>query len=246
MKNLRRFLTLAVAFLPLGAFAQSTYTTTNGTVNLVAGLTNLTSATAINTTNQAVGISYITDSSWSTTGVLNLGYYGGTLAGTFGGGTYFGASNSIILIGSQWLGTNVPQWGKWTVRMLLSDDTYSSAISFTNSDLTLNLAVTPDGSASYYQNLNGTTNTPGPGFFGTVYQELSIAAFDTGNIGVKGIELSDMYTSSFAGPDISYIGVTGAAGPGPQPVPEPGTWAAAALLLGTAGYVRWRKREKVS
>jgi hypothetical protein len=34
-------------------------------------------------------------------------------------------------------------------------------------------------------------------------------------------------------------------GPGGQPigaVPEPGTWAAAALLVGTAGYVRWRKR----
>ena len=27
-------------------------------------------------------------------------------------------------------------------------------------------------------------------------------------------------------------------------VPEPGTWAAAALLAGTAGYVRWRKRAK--
>ncbi len=26
------------------------------------------------------------------------------------------------------------------------------------------------------------------------------------------------------------------------PVPEPGTWAAAALLVGAAGYVRWRKR----
>lgn len=31
-----------------------------------------------------------------------------------------------------------------------------------------------------------------------------------------------------------------------QAVPEPGTWAAAALLVGTAGYVRWRKRAKVS
>ena len=29
-------------------------------------------------------------------------------------------------------------------------------------------------------------------------------------------------------------------------VPEPGTWAGAALLVGAAGYVRWRKRAKVS
>lgn len=35
-------------------------------------------------------------------------------------------------------------------------------------------------------------------------------------------------------------------GSGGAPVPEPGTWAAAALLVGTAGFVRWRKRAKVS
>ena len=31
----------------------------------------------------------------------------------------------------------------------------------------------------------------------------------------------------------------------PSPVPEPGTWAAAALLAGTAGFIRWRKRAKI-
>lgn len=35
-------------------------------------------------------------------------------------------------------------------------------------------------------------------------------------------------------------------GPGPSPVPEPGTWAAAAMLLGGAGFAGWRKRRKVS
>ena len=34
--------------------------------------------------------------------------------------------------------------------------------------------------------------------------------------------------------------------PGPSSVPEPGTWAAAALLLGGAGFARWRKRTRVS
>ena len=29
-------------------------------------------------------------------------------------------------------------------------------------------------------------------------------------------------------------------------VPEPGTWAAAALLVGTAGFMRWRRRAKVA
>lgn len=29
-------------------------------------------------------------------------------------------------------------------------------------------------------------------------------------------------------------------------VPEPGTWAAAALLLGAAAFIRWRKRARVA
>ena len=34
--------------------------------------------------------------------------------------------------------------------------------------------------------------------------------------------------------------------PGPTPIPEPGTWAAAALLIGGAAFARWRKRAKLS
>lgn len=30
---------------------------------------------------------------------------------------------------------------------------------------------------------------------------------------------------------------------GPEPIPEPGTWAAAALLAGGAAFMRWRKRK---
>jgi hypothetical protein len=29
-----------------------------------------------------------------------------------------------------------------------------------------------------------------------------------------------------------------------QPIPEPGTWAVAALLLGVAAYTIWRRRQK--
>ena len=35
-------------------------------------------------------------------------------------------------------------------------------------------------------------------------------------------------------------------GASPAPVPEPGTWAAAALLAGGAAFARWRKRAKIS
>lgn len=61
----------------------------------------------------------------------------------------------------------------------------------------------------------------------------------------------DLTTSapSYPANPISSAGViTQGLGPAPGPagVPEPGTWAAAALLLGGAGFARWRKRAKVS
>ena len=40
--------------------------------------------------------------------------------------------------------------------------------------------------------------------------------------------------------------LAGARGAGPAAVPEPGTWAAAALLAGGAAFARWRKRAKVA
>lgn len=237
MKKMKLPIVLLVAALsaiPRGASAQSTYTTTNGTVNLFAGLTNLSSATAINTTNQSVGIGYITDGSWST-GILNLGAVGspatpnnGTLAGSFGG-TYFGNSNGIILIG---LGAGAPAWGSWTIRLLLSDDTYSSAISFSDADLVTNVGVLSATNTSIFQNVSGSQFVANA--FDTFYQELNIAAFDTGDIGFKGIELSNMGANY---PEISYIGVTNV-------IPEPSTYALLALsAAGLGGYVLRRRRK---
>jgi MYXO-CTERM domain-containing protein len=48
-----------------------------------------------------------------------------------------------------------------------------------------------------------------------------------------------------SGNDLNLV-FTAAGGPGPSPVPEPGTWAAAALLVGGAAFMRWRRRNKVS
>jgi hypothetical protein len=234
-------LVAAVGFSPLVASAQSTYTTVNGSVNLVAGLTNLTSTTAFNTINQATAIQYITDGSWST-GVINIGDPpippGGTLAGSFGGGTYFGNSNAIILIG---LGGPVPSWGSWSIRLLLGDDTYSSLLNFSNSDLVPNLSVLTASNSPFVRN-DGIIENMGP--TPTYYQVLDIAAFDTGNIGFKGIELSNFSSPE---PDISYISVIDIIpGPDPSPVPEPGQVAASLLLLaGIGGYV-WMKRRKTA
>ena len=62
---------------------------------------------------------------------------------------------------------------------------------------------------------------------------MDIAAFDSNNIGFKGIELSNMGPSY---PDVAYIGVTGV-------VPEPSTYALLALsAAGLGGYVLRRRR----
>ena len=52
--------------------------------------------------------------------------------------------------------------------------------------------------------------------------------------------------NNWTAPDLTFpnqMSITASA----APVPEPGTWAAAAMLLGGAGFMRWRKiRAKVS
>ncbi|MEY3481328.1 MAG: hypothetical protein RIQ71_2103, partial [Verrucomicrobiota bacterium] len=53
-----------------------------------------------------------------------------------------------------------------------------------------------------------------------------------------------LFTLAASGNDLNLI-FTAAGGPGPSAVPEPGTWAAAALLAGAA-FMRWRRRKQVS
>jgi hypothetical protein len=64
----------------------------------------------------------------------------------------------------------------------------------------------------------------------------SIAYYDLANSG--------NYLGDFSvGASPSYLNFATTA---PAAVPEPGTWAAAALLAGGAGFMRWRKRAKVA
>jgi hypothetical protein len=52
------------------------------------------------------------------------------------------------------------------------------------------------------------------------------------------------YSDAFGDQANTSSGVTfSAQNIGPEPIPEPGTWAAAALLVGGAAYARWRKRK---
>jgi hypothetical protein len=200
--------------------ASNTYETVIGTVHLVAGLTTLSSSSAINPADPA-GLNYITDNLYST-GINNMGRIGndhsvGTLAGTFDGSNYFSGSNQIILIGFG--DASQTFWGSWSVRLLLSNNTYSNIASYTDADLVINADVLVP-SMDTYNSINGryfynAANVP------TCYQILDISTFDTQNIGVKGIELSNLGAEY---PELSYIGVTG--------VPEPSSLVLTMLASG--------------
>ena len=77
------------------------------------------------------------------------------------------------------------------------------------------------------------------------------------------VDGSTLFVANHAGAAIAYYDLTSGAYQGqfsvgasptymnfattaPAAVPEPGTWAAAALLAGGAGFMRWRKRKQVS
>ena len=75
--------------------------------------------------------------------------------------------------------------------------------------------------------------------FDASWFNLNTASFVANNPGAD----ANLFTLDAQGSDL-FLLYNG--GPGPEPIPEPGTWAAAALLLGAAGYVRWRKRAKTA
>ena len=225
------FLTTAGIF---PAFSDTSYISATTTYDLIAGLTNLTATTAMNPATQATDITNITDNSWSS-GILNLGgtpeeqevfdpdtgettirtvYVpnNGKLAGTFGGGVYRAADAYKVMIIGMATPFNTTLWGNWTVRMLLSNGSYSSAINYSDSNLFVNSVSTL-------------------GFYKTGFQELNITAFDLGDIGVTGIELSSMGGNL---PDVSYIGVVKA-------VPEPSALSLLVVALGGLAVVRRRK-----
>jgi autotransporter-associated beta strand protein len=79
--------------------------------------------------------------------------------------------------------------------------------------------------------------------FSSSYFNLNTAAINgTGGFanGLNGGSFS--IAQSLDGKDLNLV-FTAAGG---APIPEPGTWAAAALLVGGAAFMRWRKRAKVA
>lgn len=72
----------------------------------------------------------------------------------------------------------------------------------------------------------------------------AVSALDGNDMGIDGI----YFGLSSEAPDYLNNGIQdiGAITGGSAAVPEPGTWAAAVLLLVAAGFARWRKRAKVA
>jgi hypothetical protein len=67
--------------------------------------------------------------------------------------------------------------------------------------------------------------------------------FNYGWASITGGALDSVIVNSFAfqgTPNTAIL--AGDQGGGPEPIPEPGTWAAAALLMGGATYLGWRRR----
>jgi MYXO-CTERM domain-containing protein len=77
----------------------------------------------------------------------------------------------------------------------------------------------------------------------------SLVSFDLPGGGVinDGAEFSVRVQYRDADSDFVFTSTTGpvfeAQNVGPEPIPEPGTWAAAALLVGGAAFMRWRRRQ---
>ncbi len=92
----------------------------------------------------------------------------------------------------------------------------------------------------------GAWASGGSGYLGVITGGGSVENWNFGWMALNYVAAGGASTLTISG--FAFQSVPGTAilagqgGPGPAPIPEPGTWAAAALLLGGAAYARWRKR----
>jgi len=94
--------------------------------------------------------------------------------------------------------------------------------------------------------VNGSFISTGADAYGLLVDgsTLFVASHGTGSIRYYDLANSGSYLGAFSvGASPTYMNFATTA---PAAVPEPGTWAAAVLLAGGAGYIRWRKRAKVA
>jgi len=99
------------------------------------------------------------------------------------------------------------------------------------------------GNQSEFQNITSVSPDFGPGS----YMGFKTSQGNYGWLKVTWESASqDFEILSGAYEDQVGVAILAGDGAGPAAVPEPGTWAAAALLAGGAAFARWRKRAKVA
>jgi len=122
--------------------------------------------------------------------------------------------------------------------IFLKGDGITTSLSFADITITANGTT-----ATSYQLLNTTLANV------SLVNSLVSFTLPGGNVINDGAILSIAVRYQSGPPDFNNQ-VTSSSGPvfeaqnvGPEPIPEPGTWAAAALLVGGAAFMRWRRRQ---
>ena len=141
----------------------------------------------------------------------------------------------IAVTGGVWDISGLSSGNKFNINLWslsgISPDANGNAINFSN------------GLSYSWEILTYTSLTAPVGGFSSDLFALNTAAIN-GTSGFANNVNGGTFALEVDGNSLNLL-FTAGAGPGPSPVPEPGTWAAAALLAGAAGYVRWRRRQKV-
>jgi MYXO-CTERM domain-containing protein len=192
----------------------------------ITGLATLNSGATINPGNSPGTQSYTGGFVWSAGADYNWQIY--NAAGTAGSSNGW---DLIAVSGGAWDITGLSSGNKFDINLWslsgISPDANGSAINFSS-------ATPYTWEILTYTSLAGT--------FTTDLFNINVAA-NNGTSGFANDLGGGVFSLAVDGDSLNLLFTPGG-GPGPSPVPEPGTWAAAALLAGAAGYVRWRRRKE--
>jgi hypothetical protein len=213
------------------------------TSNTGDGIRTITDSSALGSRTT----SYLTDNSIQT-GYWNIGandgVFGGSLEGSFA--TSHGNSDTLYIVALAILnrGTVSVVSGGYDISFKLSNGTYTGVQSFNDSSTgwVKTDYFFPAGSVG----INETGDTLSNTSFYVAYLPVSLASFDTNNVGSTGVRFSNF--SGFR-LDASYIGFLGAGSGGGTPpavVPEPSTYGLIGLGALAVAFAARRRKQKTA